>query len=202
MTKEGLTKKEFVIETANAHGMTRSGRCYIPKKLDKRGNKKYHHKIPIIEAKDEEFWRNMQPKEYSVVKHLEKMPTKISVWALLMSLEQHRHALLKDLNETHVLVGTNNDNLVAMVSRVISRHRVSFSEEELPCEGVIHYRALHITINCEEMILNRVLIDDGFGLNILSLSTLKKLNFDLGKIRQNQVIVNAFCYDLQVYTRS
>lgn len=42
------------------------------------------------------------------------------------------------------------------------------------------------------MILKRVLIDDRSGLNICPLSTLKQLNFDMGKIQQSQVNVRAF----------
>ncbi|KAL3339268.1 hypothetical protein AABB24_028082 [Solanum stoloniferum] len=109
-----------------------------------------------------------------------------------MSSQQHRHALLKALNETHVPAWTNSDNLTAMVRKVIGGHRVSFSDEELPWEGVMHDKALHITIKCWDKIVNRVLIDDGSSLNICTLSTLKQLNFDLGKIRQNQVNVRAF----------
>lgn len=37
---------------------------------------------------------------------------------------QHRNALLKALNDTHVPVGINSDNLAAMVSKVIRSYRV------------------------------------------------------------------------------
>lgn len=39
--------------------------------------------------------------------------------------------------------------------------------------------------------MNLFLIDDGSGLSICQLSTLKQLNFDLGKIHQIQVNVRA-----------
>ena len=83
--KEGLTKKEFVIDTATANNLTRSGRCYTLEELAQGGNKNKHQKGPISEAEAEEFWRRMQPKEYSIVKHLEKAPAQIFVWELLMS---------------------------------------------------------------------------------------------------------------------
>ena len=41
-------------------------------------------------------------------------------------------------------------------------------------------------------IVNRVLVDDGSGLNICPLSILKQLRFDLRKLEQNQVNVRAF----------
>ena len=67
-----LAKPKFVIETVVAQGMTRSGRCYTPDELALGGQKKDHAKRPISEAEAEEFWRRMQPKDYSIVKHLEK----------------------------------------------------------------------------------------------------------------------------------
>ncbi|KAK4730385.1 hypothetical protein R3W88_023373 [Solanum pinnatisectum] len=56
----------------------------------------------------------------------------------------------------------------------------------------MHNKALHVTIMCRDKIINRVLIDDGFGLNICPLSTLRQLKFDLGKLHQNQVNVRGF----------
>ncbi|KAK4722428.1 hypothetical protein R3W88_012661 [Solanum pinnatisectum] len=169
-------KKEFVILTPEkvvALGITRSGRCYIPEELSQGVQKKEQPKRPISEAEAEEFWRKMQPKDYSIVKHLEKTPAQISVWDLLMSSQIHRHALIKTLDDSYVPVGTNSDNLAAMINQVIRGHRISFCDEELPFEGRMHNKALHVTIRCQDKIINRVLIDDGSGLNICPLSTLR-----------------------------
>ncbi|KAK4728995.1 hypothetical protein R3W88_021983 [Solanum pinnatisectum] len=170
--RETPDRPEFVIETAVTQGMTRSGRCYT--------------------RKTEEFWRKMQPKDYSIVKHLEKTPAQISVWALLMSSQMHRQALMRALDDTYVPVGTNSDNLAAMINQVIRGHRISFCDEELPFEGKMHNRAMHVTCMCRDKIINRVLVDDGSGLNICPLSTLRQLKIDIGKLRQNQVNVRAF----------
>ena len=48
------------------------------------------------------------------------------------------------------------------------------------------------TIVCCDKVMNHVLVDDGSGLNIFPLSTLRQLRFDLGKLEQNQVNVRAF----------
>ncbi|XP_049346831.1 uncharacterized protein LOC125811394 [Solanum verrucosum] len=173
-------------------GMTRSGRCYTPEELAQGGQKKDQAKRPISEAEAEEFWRKMQPKDYSIVKHLEKTSAQISVWALLMSSQLHRQALMRALDDTYVPVGTDSDNLAAMINQVIRGHRISFCDEELPFEGRMHNKALHVTIKCRDKVINHVLVDDGSGLNICPLSTLKQLKFDLGKVQQNQVNVRAF----------
>ena len=70
---ETLAKPKFVIETVVAQGMTRCGRCYTHDELTLGGHKKDHAKRPISEAEAEEFLRRMQPKDYSIVKHLEKL---------------------------------------------------------------------------------------------------------------------------------
>ena len=51
---------------------------------------------------------------------------------------------------------------------------------------------MYITVICLEKVVNHVLVDDGSGLNIFALSTLRQLRFDLGKLGQNQVSVRDF----------
>ena len=65
-----LAKPKFIIETAMAQGMTRSGRCYTPDELALGGQKKDQAKRPISEAEAEEFWRRMQPKRLLHFKEL------------------------------------------------------------------------------------------------------------------------------------
>ena len=112
---ETLIKPKFVIETAAAQGITRSGRCYTPEELDMERQKKDQAKRTISEGEVEEFWRRMQPKDYSIVKHLEKTPAHIFVSNLLMSSQSHRKALMKALNDTYVSAGTRSDNMAAMI---------------------------------------------------------------------------------------
>ncbi|XP_069150815.1 uncharacterized protein [Solanum lycopersicum] len=62
----------------------------------------------------------------------------------------------------------------------------------MPIEGRSHNKAMYITVICLEKVVNHVLVDDGSGLNIFPLSTLRQIKFDLGKLEQNQVNVRAF----------
>ncbi|XP_069146881.1 uncharacterized protein [Solanum lycopersicum] len=192
VTSKALAKPKFVIETAVAQGMTRSGRCYTPDELALGGQKKDHAKRPISKAEAEKFWRRMQPKDYSIVKHLEKTLAQISVWALLMSSLSHRQAFMKALYDTYVPSGTSSHNVAAMIHQVIQGHRFSFCDDVLPAEGRSHNKALHVTVICRGKIVNRVLVDNRSGLNICLLSTLRQLRFDLGKLEHNQVNVRAF----------
>ena len=90
----------------------------------------------------------MQPKDYSIVKHLEKTSAQISEWALQMSSQSHRQALMKSLNDTYVPSGTSSDNVATMIHQVIRGHQISFCDDEFPVEGRSNNKALHITDVC------------------------------------------------------
>ena len=109
-----------------------------------------------------------------------------------MSSQSHRQALMKALDDTYVPSGTSGDNVAAMIHQVIRGHRINFCYNELPVEGRSHNKALHITVICRDKVVNRVLVDDGSGLNICPLSTLRHLRFDRTKLEQNQVNVRSF----------
>ena len=61
----------------------------------------------------------MQPKDYSIVKHLEKTLSQIIVWVLLMSAQLHRQTLMKSLDDKYMPVFTSSDNVATMINRVI-----------------------------------------------------------------------------------
>ena len=88
----------------------------------------------------------MQPKDYSIVKHLEKMPAQISVLALLLSSQHHRLALSKVLEEAYVPAEMSVENLATMIGNVLGNHHISFSDEELPFEGAMHNKVMHVTV--------------------------------------------------------
>ena len=79
-------------------------------------------------------------------------------------------------------VGTRSDNVESMINQVIRGHQICFCDEKLPFKGRSHNKALHVIVICRERVINRVLVDDGSGLNIFPLSTLRQFRFDLRKI--------------------
>ena len=81
--------------------------------------------------------------------------------------------------------------MAAMINQAIRGHRISFCDDEFPFKGRSHNKVLHITFVFREKVINRVLVDDGSGLNICPFLTLRQLRFDLGKLEQNQVNVRA-----------
>ncbi|XP_070015119.1 uncharacterized protein [Nicotiana sylvestris] len=76
--------------------------------------------------------------------------------------------------------------------QVLESHKITFHEDELPPKGLSHNRALHITVQFEDKIIIRVLIDGGSSLNICPLITLKRLGKGLHEIRAGTMNMKAF----------
>ena len=56
---------------------------------------------------------------------------------------------------------------------------------------------MHILVKCEDMVVTRVLIDNGSALNVCPMSTLECLNVDTSLIRSTTMIIRAFDYTLR-----
>ena len=79
-----------------------------------------------------------------------------------------------------------------MVSLVLATNQVSFSDDELPLEGRDHTLAMHVVVKCEDMIVVRVLIDNGSTLNVYPTATLEHLKVDMSLIKPSTMIIRAF----------
>ena len=195
---EPKTKEEVVRNlTSGLGGITRSGRCYTPEELEKRRKeigKTVEDPAKAKAAEDEaaDFLRIIKSSEYSVVKQLSKMPSHISVLALLLASESHRKALLKVLNEAYVPEDITGPSFENMVTSILVTNQLTFSDDELPPEGRGHVKALYISVKTNDRIVSRVLIDNGSALNVCPLSTLEKLDIDPTRVRVTSMIVRAF----------
>ncbi|KAL0010927.1 hypothetical protein SO802_006035 [Lithocarpus litseifolius] len=106
--------------------------------------------------------------------------------------EVYREALLKVLKETHVLNGITDSSFEGMESLVLASNQVSFSDDELPLEGKDHSLVVHIVVKCEDMIVARVLIDNGSALNVCPMATLECLKVDMSLIKPSTMIIRTF----------
>ena len=84
-----------------------------------------------------------------------------------------------------------------MVSLVLATNQVSFSDDELPPEGKDHTLPMHIVVKCEDIIVARVLIDNGSTLNVYSMATLEYLKIDMSLINPSTIIIKAFYVTLR-----
>lgn len=112
--------------------------------------------------------------------------------SLLLSSEEHRDALLKMLNESHVPEGTTMKDLEYIVGQIAGMNTITYSEDELIPEGTDHVKSLYITIECKGMIISWVLIDNSSTLNVCPMLTLSRIGIDDSLVRPNGIMVRAF----------
>ena len=109
--------------------------------------------------------------------------------SLLLNSEVHRNALLKVLNEAYVPLDIAIDKLDRLVNNIMVDNYISFTDDEIPPEGMGNYKALHITTHFKGHILPKVLIDNGSALNVMPMTTLSKLPVDQSNIKSSHTIV-------------
>ncbi|PKI49905.1 hypothetical protein CRG98_029689 [Punica granatum] len=165
----------------SAMGITRSGRVYRgPEPADKgkapaaafRDNVRTVSTPTkkVTEEEVEAFMKVIKASEYKVVEQMSKSPAHMLLLALLLSSESHRHTLLKVLTAAQVPKETAPKGI----------------------EETGHLRALHIVCKCNNHVVGRVMIDNGYALNVCPVSTLKQTNVDMSRIRASKATVRAF----------
>ncbi|XP_027067610.2 uncharacterized protein [Coffea arabica] len=120
---------------------------------------------------------------------LNKMSAQISMLDLLFSSDLHRDALLEVLTKAQIPIDILIDNFSHIVGNVLTAKQITFSDEELPVEGIGHNKALYVAVRCNGKMLAKVLIDNRSALNICPWSTLVKLGLQDVKLRPSETIV-------------
>ena len=186
-------------------GMTRSGRCYAPtaietlplnptKELSK--SKEFETSLDlindsIIENEAFEFLKFIKHNKYSVVEQLNKLPTRISLLALINS-ELHHKALMKVLSEAYVAHNILMEKMDKFVGNISTNNMIAFFDDEIPSSRRGNTKALYITINCKRYTLPRALLENGSSVNVIPMATLSRLLVDPSHVRKTHLVVRAF----------
>ena len=90
--------------------------------------------------------------------------------------------------------GENNDNIdqVAFQKGHSSVTKIHFFDEDLLLGFILHNRPLFVVGNIREQKVNRILIDDGSSINLLSLKTMKDLKVPINELLPSQLIIQGF----------
>ncbi|XP_019434637.1 PREDICTED: uncharacterized protein LOC109341238 [Lupinus angustifolius] len=212
-------KTDKAIEVTTIVGdsrITRSGRVYVPSDAekvlakDKGKGKAYIYVEDELEANLNDLLHNHGDKgeisneeacqflkfikqgEYKVVDQLNRTPARISILSLLMSSEPHRKVLMEILNCAHVSHDITTDKLGGIINNIVADNYISFSDQEIPSEGMGHTNPLHISIMYQNCLIGKVLIDNGSSLNVMSKRTLSRLPDDASYMRPSSMVVKAF----------
>lgn len=100
-----------------------------------------------------------------------------------MDSQKHRAAVLEALFGKEVPIETTPEKVLAIIGvKVVYHHSLTFSDDELPSEGITHTRCLQITIKCMGAKVSMVLIDNGSALNVCSFRIALKIGLDMETI--------------------
>lgn len=128
--------------------------------------------------------------DYNVLAHLKKIPALLSVYDVLTSMPAVREALIKALQNPELYRAHLVEVKEAMYTKFAAM--VKFTDEDLMLGTTKHNRPLYVKGQLNQISLNRILIDPGFSMNMISYMTAKKLSFDQGDLQHESVIVQAF----------
>ncbi|XP_018632187.2 uncharacterized protein [Nicotiana tomentosiformis] len=121
--------KAKIEETGAVQGMTRTGRVYTPEHLGGT-SKEDVSKPPVAETGYGDLWRKVKAREYSVVDHLNKTPTQISILSLLQNSETRRNAPMKVLSEAYVPANITSGEMANMVGQTFHQADIMWGSEE------------------------------------------------------------------------
>ncbi|XP_019433888.1 PREDICTED: uncharacterized protein LOC109340621 [Lupinus angustifolius] len=173
------------------------GKAYIPveDELEANLNDLLHSQGDKGEISSEdacEFLKFIKQSEYKVVDQLNHTPAKISISSLLMSSKPHRNVLREILNCAHVSHDITTDKISGIVNNIVANNYISFSDQEIPSEGMGHTSPLHISIMYQNCLIGKVLIDNGSSLIVMLKRTLSRLPVDASYMRPSSMVVKAF----------
>ena len=114
---------------------------------------------------------------YSILNNLQRTNAQISIFELLKILPAHRQILDKVLVEENVAQDLDLEKFQSMVGHLTSPYYMSFSKEDENSLSHPHNQPLHIEVMIHQKRVRRVLIDNGAGLNIVSIVLLRQLHY-------------------------
>ena len=147
---------------------------------------------PVTEKEACEFLKFVKHSEYSIVKQLNKTPIKISVLSLLQNFELHRNTFMKAFDEAYVAHNIFVDSVDQLIKNITTGTFIAFIDKEIPPKGRGTTKAVYIIVKCKSHIMPRALIDNGFFLNVLPMSTLSRLPIDFFYMKKSHMVVRAF----------
>ena len=137
--------------------VTRSGRVAQPPPVDRP--------FAGIDARDE-----IQREDDEILCQLRGTQARNSIWSLLASSSTHRDAFIRALNQIGVDTTTTPEGLIHFLTADRATC-ITFSDNDLPPEGLSHVRLLFIDVACSGQRVPSVLLDNGSALNVCPLVT-------------------------------
>ena len=114
---------------------------------------------------------------YSILNQLQRTNTQISIFELLKISSAHRQILDKALTKENVPQDLDLEQFQSMVGHLTSPYYMSFFEEDDNLLSHPHNQPLHIEVMIHQKHVRQVFIDNGIGLDIVSATLVRKLDY-------------------------
>ena len=79
-----------------------------------------------------------------------------------------------------------------IINNITASNYLTFTYEEIPIEWRGHNKAQHVSVECVDHMVAKVLVDNDSSLNVMPKATLDKLFFDTSYMRPSSMVVRAF----------
>ena len=158
--------------------ITRSGRVAQPPPIDRP--------FASIDARDE-----IQKEDDEILHQLSTTQARISIWSLLASSSTHRDVLIKALSLIGVDTTTTPEGLIHFLTSDKATC-ITFFDNDLPPEGLIHVRPLFIDVACSGCMVPSILLDNGSALNVCPLVIAIALGFSPSDFGPSTQTVKAY----------
>jgi hypothetical protein len=79
-----------------------------------------------------------------------------------------------------------------LVGRIQASNYVYFTEDELSPDGIGHNKPLYIIVHCKDILIGKVLIDNGSALNVLPMHMLKEMHVDESHMKPSTLMATAY----------
>ncbi|XP_058008533.1 uncharacterized protein LOC131182982 [Hevea brasiliensis] len=98
----------------------------------------------------------------------------------------------KEEGEAYIVPDISLEKFEKIVGQIQASNVVTFSDDEIDPAGLKHIKALHITVKCKGCMVAKVLVDNGFALNVLPSAILAKLSIEPSLMHSSNMVVRAF----------
>ena len=109
--------------------------------------------------------------------------------------------MLKVRKQAYVPHNASIDKIDRLVGNIMMDNYISFNDDEVPPNGRVSIKALHITTKVKDCTLPKVLIEYRSSLKVMPLSTLMRLLVDRSYMKYTKTVVRAFDSTRQEATR-
>jgi len=86
----------------------------------------------------------------------------------------------------------NQEAMEHIIGRIHASNYMHFTKHELGPNGTRHNKPLYITVRCKDILIGKVLVNNGSAHNVLSKHMLKKIHVDESQIKPGAMIARAY----------